>query len=156
MQKKSTTAAAYTRKLTSTKIDQIKPENLIKIKSSADSFAIAWSLWDLETIEVQEHFAILMLNRANKVIGWANIGIGGSASCAVDPKIVFSHALLCGAASIIAFHNHPSGEMKTSSADDVTTNKIKEGGKLLDICLLDHIILSPEGQYYSYADNGRI
>ena len=63
-------------------------------------------------------------------------------------------ALKSMACGIIISHNHPSGNLLPSSADREITNKIKEAGKLMEITLLDHIILSPEGTFYSFADEG--
>ena len=151
---KSSTKGAYTRKLISSKVEEIKPENIVKINSSRDSFNVAWSLWDLESIDITEHFNALFLNRGNKVVGWAAISQGGCSATIVDMKILFSHALLCNAAAIVVFHNHPSGQVEPSIADTAMTKKIVDGGKILDIVVLDHLILGPNGNYYSFADNG--
>jgi DNA repair protein RadC len=148
------TKSAYTRKLISSKVEEIKPENIVTISKSGDSFNVAWSLWDLESIEITEHFNALFLNRGNKVVGWAAISQGGCAGTVVDMKILFSHALLCNAAAIIVFHNHPSGLVAPSIADTDITKKIVSAGKVLDIAVLDHLILAPSGDYYSFADNG--
>lgn len=160
MAKKSNTSkplpAAYTRKLTSTKLDQIAPENMVQIKSSADSFRIAWSLWDLETIEVQESAYVLMLNSALKVIGWAQLSTGGTNGTIIDEKLLFTHALLCGCNSIILYHNHPSGTLSPSQADIRLTKKVKAGGEILGIILMDHIIVCGENSYYSFADQGNM
>jgi len=148
--------AIYTRKLISSKVEEIKPENLVKITSSKDSFNVAWSLWDLESIDITEDFNALFLDRANKVVGWAAISKGGCSATVVDTKIIFSHALLCNAHALIVFHNHPSGNTQPSTADIGITQKIVAAGKVLDISVLDHIILEPNGTYYSFADNGNI
>jgi DNA repair protein RadC len=79
---------------------------------------------------------------------------GGLAGTVVDPKVVFAAALKARASSLILAHNHPSGNLKPSQADTDLTNKIKQGGELLDIAILDHLILSPEGGYFSFADEG--
>lgn len=111
------------------------------------------SLWNDDLIEYQEEFICLFLNRANNIIGWIKVSSGGTAGTLVDPKIVFSSALLSGASSIILSHNHPSGNLNTSEADRQITNKLVAAGKLLDIKVLDHIIITKES-YYSFADNG--
>jgi DNA repair protein RadC len=77
------------------------------------------------------------------------------AGTVIDPKVVFTIALQCSAHSVILMHNHPSGNLKTSQADDIVTNKLVEAGRMLEIQVLDHIIVTTES-YYSYADNGRI
>ena len=80
---------------------------------------------------------------------------GSVSGTVVDPKLVFSVALKSMASFIILGHNHPSGNLKPSNADIDLTKKLKEGGKLLDLLILDHIILSRRG-YYSFVDEGLI
>ena len=70
-----------------------------------------------------------------------------------DPKVIFAAAIKSAASSIILAHNHPSGNLRPSSADISLTRKIKAGGELLDIAVSDHLIISREG-YYSFADEG--
>lgn len=108
------------------------------------------------TIELYESFFILVLNRANKVLGCVKISQGGTAGTVVDAKIVFGAALAVpGVSSLILCHNHPSGSLVPSQADIDLTRKLAKGGKLLDIEILDHLILS-EDSYYSMADNSLI
>ncbi len=95
----------------------------------------------------------MQLNRANHVIGWFNVSIGGVASTVVDPKVIFSAALKCNASGIILSQNHPSGNLKPSDADLALTKKLKSGGQILEIQILDHIILTSES-YFSFADEG--
>jgi len=71
----------------------------------------------------------------------------------IDKKLLFSVALKCYASAVILAHNHPSGNTKLSNPDKAITSKIKEAGKLLDIDVLDHIIVTPNS-YYSFADSG--
>jgi len=70
-----------------------------------------------------------------------------------DPKLIFAAAINGASAAIILSHNHPSGQLKPSDADLKLTQKLKEGGKYLEIQVLDHIIVTSEG-YYSFADEG--
>ncbi|OLY95573.1 JAB domain-containing protein, partial [Cnuella takakiae] len=70
-----------------------------------------------------------------------------------DPRLVFSTALKVCACSIILAHNYPSGTLRPSRADEELTYKMKEAGRMLDIKVLDHIILSSE-HYFSFADEG--
>ena len=100
-----------------------------------------------------EQFKLLLLNRGNRVLGLLEVSSGGVAGTVADPKVIFAAALKASASSIILAHNHPSGQLKPSSADIALTNKLKRGGELLDIQVLDHLILSSEG-YYSFADEG--
>ena len=103
----------------------------------------------------REVFAILYLNRANKVCHFEIISRGGITGTVADPRLIMRGALEKNATGIILCHNHPSGNLKPSSADDALTQKIAAGARLFDIALLDHIIVSEEG-YFSYADEGRL
>jgi DNA repair protein RadC len=124
-----------------------------QISSSKDLHSILYNNWDLDKLELQEQFKIVLLNRANKVLGISEVSTGGFAGTVADPKVIFSTALKACASSIILSHNHPSGNLKPSQADLNLTRKIKNGGELLDIAVLDHIILTAES-YYSFADEG--
>ena len=97
----------------------------------------------------------MLLNRANKVLGIYEVSTGGMTGTVADPKLIFVAALKAGACNIMLVHNHPSGNLKPSKQDEQLTYKIKEGGKLLDIVLLDHLIISNEG-YFSMQDEGLI
>jgi DNA repair protein RadC len=87
------------------------------------------------------------------VLGIYEVSTGGMTGTVADPKLIFAAALKGAACGIILAHNHPSNNLKPSISDEQLTTKIKEGGKLLDIKLLDHLIISSEG-YYSFADEG--
>ena len=100
-----------------------------------------------------EEFWILLVNRANKIIGKYQISQGGVSGTIADPKRIFHLALENLASGIILCHNHPSGNIQPSQPDIKLTKKIKEGSLLLEINLLDHIIIGDEN-YYSFADNG--
>lgn len=102
-----------------------------------------------------EEFWILSLNRANAVIRANKISSGGLAGTVVDTRMLFKEALENLANSIILVHNHPSGTLKPSEADEYLTNKLVEAGKFLEIPVLDHLIFTDRG-YYSFADHGRI
>jgi DNA repair protein RadC len=93
------------------------------------------------------------LNRANKINHFEIISQGGITGTVADPRIILKKALEEDAVSIILSHNHPSGSLKPSRADEAITAKIKEAASLLDIRVIDHIIVSDEG-YYSFADEG--
>ena len=86
-------------------------------------------------------------------MGIVDISSGGVTGTVADPKIIFVAALKANACSIIMSHNHPSGNVKPSKADEELTLKIKHAGQLLDIRLFDHIIVTSEG-YFSFADEG--
>ena len=102
-----------------------------------------------------EVFGVVFLNRANKINHFEIISRGGITGTVADPRIILKKALEENAVSIILCHNHPSGSLLPSRADEELTLKIKEAARYLDIRVLDHIIVSDEG-YYSFADEGRI
>ena len=102
-----------------------------------------------------EQFSAIFLNRANRVIRTSSISDGGITGTVVDPKKVFKLALEFNATSIILGHNHPSGQIQPSEADIALTRKLKHGGELLEIPVLDHIIVGDE-RYYSFSDDGRL
>jgi len=100
-----------------------------------------------------EVFAAIYLNNAGKVLKFDTLSHGGLTGTVADPRIILKKALEENAISIILGHNHPSGNLRPSKADEEFTEKIKEGAAYLDIRLLDHIIVSEEG-YFSFADRG--
>lgn len=100
-----------------------------------------------------EVFAVLFLNRANKINHFEIISRGGITGTVADPRIILKKALEQDATSIVLSHNHPSGSLKPSRADEELTQKIKEAAKYFDIKVIDHIIVSEDG-YYSFADEG--
>ena len=102
-----------------------------------------------------EVFAVLYLNRANKINHFQIISEGGITGTVADPRIILRKALEEDAVNLILCHNHPSGSLKPSRADEQLTTKIKEAARFLDITVLDHIIVSDDG-YYSFADEGLI
>lgn len=105
--------------------------------------------------KAKEVFGVLFLNRSNKVIAFEQISEGGITGTVVDIRIILKKALLHESVSMVICHNHPSGSLDPSTADEMITQKIKEAGLLLDIRLLDHIIVSTEG-HYSFADHSKI
>jgi len=102
-----------------------------------------------------EEFWVLLLNRANNIIGKHQISKGGLAGTVVDSKVIFKLALDASASSIIMCHNHPSRNHKPRNADLSLTKRIVEAGKVLDISVLDHLIIAGE-LYYSFADEGKM
>ncbi len=121
-----------------------------KISSSKDAYNCVFSTMEDLNHEV---FKILILNRRNLVTKIIEISAGGVSGTIVDPKIIFKKALDANASSIILAHNHPSGNLKPSTADIQVTKKIAAAGMTLEIRVLDHIIISDKG-YYSFLDEG--
>jgi len=134
---------------------QISPSERPKVISSKDAYNILLANWDDSKIGYFEQFKILLLNRANKVIGIYELSTGGTTGTVADPKLIFTAALKSNAISIILCHNHPSGNLTPSQEDEKLTRRIKEAGILLDLTILDHLIISSEG-YYSFTDEGKI
>ena len=131
--------------------NKINPSDRQQIKSSGNGYDILMAAWDLNKIDLVEQFYILLLDRANHCLGVSNISTGGVSSCLVDPKIVFATALKARASGLILAHNHPSWNLKPSKADIALTQKLKAGGEILDISIMDHLIVNPLN-YYSFTD----
>lgn len=120
------------------------------VQKSHDAFSL------LKTVmqdKPYEEFWVLLLNRANRLIRKECISEGGISGTVVDPKKIFKIALDYHATGIILGHNHPSGNTKPSESDIRITNKIVEAGKLLEVSVLDHIIVS-DSEFFSFADQG--
>src|ERR1044072_8900216 len=93
------------------------------------------SIWSDKMNYIEEMY-MLLLNRANMVLGYTKISMGGTSSTVADPKIIFQTALKAHASAIILAHNHPSGSAKPSQQDLKLTRRIFEGGNILEITLL--------------------
>lgn len=129
----------------------VKASGRPQINTSDDVYRVLKENWNYEIIEFIEEFKVLLLNRANRVIGIVPISVGGTAGTIADPKVIYVSALKANAASIILAHNHPSGNLKASDADIELTKKLKNAGLFLDLPILDHIILTKDG-FLSFAD----
>ncbi|MEM9885283.1 MAG: DNA repair protein RadC [Bacteroidota bacterium] len=122
------------------------------IQSSSDAYdLIAPLIMDLP----HEEFWILLLNRANLVIGREQLSLGGIDGTVVDARMVFRKAIEGQATSIILVHNHPSGRSHPSQADIDITKRLRDAGDILSIRILDHLIIAGKG-YYSFADENKI
>ncbi len=100
-----------------------------------------------------EEFWILLLNRSNKVTGKFMASKGGITGTVIDVRSILKTAVEKLATSMILCHNHPSGNLLPSDADHQITRKLKEAGKIMDIEVLDHLVVTQKG-YYSFADEG--
>jgi DNA repair protein RadC len=124
----------------------------IPVKSSETVFNLFQPLLgDLD----HEEFWLLMLNRANRVLGRYKVSQGGLSGTVIDTRIILKKALDHLASSIIVCHNHPSGNMQPSDADVKITGKLKKAAEILEIKLLDHVIIADKF-YFSFADEGLI
>ncbi|GAO45606.1 RadC family protein [Flavihumibacter petaseus] len=120
------------------------------VSGSAD---VANHLRQLYQDHHQEVFVVLFLNRANMIRHQEVISLGGIAGTVADPRIIMKKAIEQEASSLILSHNHPSGNLKPSRADEDLTQRIAQAARLLDIRVIDHIIVSQQG-YFSFADEG--
>src|SRR5688572_25474169 len=123
------------------------------ITTSADCYKIFLHYWDDGKIDLLEEFKVLFLNRSNRVLQIYSASSGGITGTVADPRLILAVALKIGAVSIMLAHNHPSGSLKPSKADEELTNKIKYAAQFHDIKVLDHVIVSSDS-YYSFADEG--
>ena len=110
----------------------------------------------MENYEIyqKEYFVAVYTNRNNKPLGIIKVSEGAASSCVVDVQYILRGAILTNAQGLIIAHNHPSGAVKPSAQDLQITDKIKSACEVMDIKLYDHLIISPFGGYYSFADNG--
>lgn len=132
---------------------KVKASERPQITTSKDAYEVLLQGWNEDSIEFVEEFMVLLLNKANKVLGIYKVSKGGVSGTVADPKVIFASAIKANACALILAHNHPSGNLKPSRADEELTTKIKKGGDLLDIKVLDHVIITKE-DYFSFADEG--
>lgn len=125
----------------------------IKVMGSSEVYQVIKANWDLDTIELQEEFKILLLNQGNQVLGIKSMFKGGINTCSIDVRLIMGMALKANASALVITHNHPSGNLNASESDKRITSKIKECCELFDIRLLDHIIMA-KNSYLSFADEG--
>ena len=130
---------------------EIKPLDRPKVTSSKQAYELLLNSWDKNRIEFVEEFKVMLLNRNSRVLGIVTVCSGGISRCLVDIKLVFASALVGCATGIILSHNHPSGNIQPSEEDLNITKRISAAGKLLEIQVLDHIIVTVDG-YYSFGD----
>ena len=126
------------------------------VTNSLDAYEQMIKFFDKDTITCQEQIVVMYLNRANNPIGVIPLFKGGLTSSIVDIKLIISIALKSLASGIVVSHNHPSGNLKASSADLLITNKLKDACQLLELSLFDHLIVAPGGNYLSFADEGML
>ncbi len=121
-----------------------------KITGSRDAYEIMQPvIGDLN----HEEFWIVYLNNSNKILQKEQLSKGGFTGTLVDTRIIFKRALELSATGLLLFHNHPSGKLAASNTDKNLTQKIVEAGKIMDIKILDHLIITAHS-YFSFADEG--
>jgi len=121
------------------------------ITSSLYAFSIIMQCIDQQQLDLRERFWVMYLSNANGVLGIAEIAAGDTTGVSVSSRYVFQLALSVNAVAMIAVHNHPSGNLRASDSDKKITHKLASAGKVLDIKLLDHLIITKEN-YLSFAD----
>jgi DNA repair protein RadC len=131
---------------TSTRLTSKRPV----VCNVADAYNLFLQHWDKSKFELIEQFKVLLLNQANIVIGIFELSSGGITSTVADLRIMFAAALLTGSSSVVLCHNHPSSSTEPSEADKVLTRKIRAAGRLMDIKILDHLIISKKGCFSFY------
>jgi len=136
--------------------NRVKASDRIKITCSRDAQKIFMENWNPETIDFLEEVKLLLLNRSNAVLGIFPVSTGGLSGSVTDVRLIYQAAIKLNACGTIICHNHPSGNINPSESDNRITEKIKSAGNLLDIMLLDHLIITTDGDYFSYADSGLI
>ena len=126
-----------------------------KIDSAESAYKILRAHWDDDQISLVEEAKVMFLDTRFRLMSISTVSKGGLSGTVIDPRIVFATALKRRCSAIILSHNHPSGNLKPSHADISLTRKFHEAGRLLEITLADHLIISEEG-YYSMANEGHI
>jgi DNA repair protein RadC len=131
----------------------VPADGMPRITSPDAAYELLKTLFDKDTIQLQEHFVIVLLDSQKRCLGYTTISKGGSTSTIVEPKFIFQTALLANADGILLCHNHPGSELRASTADINLTSRLSDAGKLLGIQIIDHIILTSEG-YLSMKTRG--
>lgn len=122
------------------------------IHSSNESWKLFKTVFNTDTIELLEEMNVILLDKANHPIGVFRASVGGTHSTIVDIKLILSIALKCMAHGIIIAHNHPSGTLLPSSEDMRVTRDLQQACSIVGINFFDHIIMTAEDKYYSFAD----
>jgi DNA repair protein RadC len=133
--------------------NEVEPMKRPRITSSQSAYEVLIALWDMNRIELLEEFKILLLDCRMRCLGVMIVAQGGFDSCFVDIRIVFAAALKARASQLILAHNHPSCNVRPSEADKKITREFSEAGKMLNIGVEDHLIVSPY-DYYSMREEG--
>ena len=126
----------------------------VSIRTANQANDFFHKIWDKHTIELQESFYILYLNRQNRVIAWNCPFKGAVAGTVVDVRIIVATVAKVLASSVVVAHNHPSGNLQPSQADKKLTATLKEALLIIEVLLADSLIITPNGQYYSFANEG--
>lgn len=127
----------------------------IRVNTPHEAYNIFMNNWDDGRIDLLEEGKVLYLGPSNKVISLYELSRGGVCGTVMEPKHIILGALQQNASKIVLAHNHPSGNLKPSQADNYLTEKINQATKFFDLKLVDHIVLCRHG-FYSFSDDGLI
>lgn len=122
-----------------------------QIRSGKDAALLATALLE----GIVERFGVMSVDTKHRVIGWDIVGVGTLDAAMVHPRDVFRCAIAQNAAAIVLCHNHPSGDPAPSGEDETITSRMRQGGTLLGITVLDHVIVGESG-YYSFQEAGKL
>lgn len=130
-----------------------KQSSRLKVSSSAEAYAVCVIAFDPLSIQYVESFHAILLNHSGKVLGIHEVSRGGISSTVVDIRNIAQAALLANASKVIVCHNHPSGNRQPSKEDINMTNRLRDGLKMLEIQLWDHLIVTADG-FLSFSEEG--
>lgn len=130
---------------------QTDPTELPQVTGAEDAYKILLGVWDHNRLELAEDCKVMLLNRANRVLGIYHVSSGGTAGTVADTKLILVAALKSNAHNIIMAHNHPSGNLQPSSMDILFTQAMRTACGAIGVKMLDHLILTDRG-YYSFSD----
>lgn len=137
------------------RFNRSKKDFLGKVTQSKDAADFLRKVYTRGTLELQEQFIVLFLNRSNQIIGYYKHTTGTTVATMADIKIILATAMRSLSSALIIAHNHPSGNKNPSEPDIALTRRVKEVAALHEITLLDHIIVT-KTDYYSFADNSKL
>jgi len=123
------------------------------VKKSKEAYQLLLDTWEADKIELVEQFKVILLNRASRVLGIYQHSSGSMHSTSVDCTLLLCAAIKSGATGMILAHNHPTGNLRPSRADEAVTAHVKAAATLIGFTVIDHIIVTTE-EYFSFAENG--
>lgn len=122
------------------------------VRSSKDIYRVMTPC--MHDLKIEECWSIF-LNQSNRIIRKQRISVGGLTATQVDIRVIMAEALKCSATAMILCHNHPSGSCRPSNDDNRLTESLRQASTVMNIRLLDHLVYA-DGDYFSYADEGRL
>lgn len=124
------------------------------LQGSEQVAKLLYQNWDKNTIGIRGTFKALFLDHSNRVKGTYQVSTDGLTEAVVDVKLLYAVVLRTVSVGLILAHNHPWGNQRPSASDKKLTKKIQQAGELFNIKVLDHLIILPDGKYFSFMDNG--